>query len=332
MGSCVRKRLVLAFLLAGGLLVTGSISAQVRMSIGWDPPTDDHPYAVAGNDFKKRVEQYTNGSVQVQIYCCFKMGSEEEMVKKLQLGTLDATIVAQNNVGPSFRLYDVFTLPYILRDYDHAVKVLEGPIGKELSDKAAQSAGFRIYSSTSIAFRDLYNTRRPINSIKDVPGLRYRVPPNPVTIATYKAFGADPTPLPWGETLTATQTGVVDGGDMEPTGLLINKFAEVAKNVAVTEHFTLIAPLLISDKFMKRLNPEQQAAVQRAALESAKVGQQAELKLEKSIVARLEGMGVKFTHPDKAPFMQAATKVVDDTAKQRGPEFAELVKQIQDTH
>ena len=305
--------------------------AQIRMSLGWNPPTDEHPFAVAGNEFKKRVEQYTNGAIQVQTYCCFKMGSEEEMVKKLQLGTLDATIVAQNNLGPYFRLYDVFTLPYILRDYDHAVKVLEGPVGKALSEKSVKATGFWIFSSASVAFRNVYNTKRPINSIKDVPGLRYRVPPNPVTIATYKAFGADPTPLPWGETLTATQTGIVDGGDLEPTGFLLNKFADVAKNMAVTEHFALIAPMLVSDRFMQKLTPDQRAAVQRAAIASCKVGQEAELKLEKTIYGTLEGMGVKLTHPDKAPFIQASQKVVDDIAAQRGGEFAELVTQIRNT-
>lgn len=93
-----------AFALAACLVASRGVAAQIKMSIGWDPPTNDHPYAVAGNDFKRRVEQYTNGQIQVQTYCCFKMGSEEEMVKKLQLGTLDATIVAQNNVGPAFRL------------------------------------------------------------------------------------------------------------------------------------------------------------------------------------------------------------------------------------
>src|SRR5439155_17052919 len=186
-----RARTLMQAILWSFALAAGTASAQIKMSIGWDPPATDHPMAVAGNEFKKLVEQYTNGQIQVRVYCCFKMGSEEEMVKKLQLGTLDATVVAQNNVGPSFRLYDVFTLPYILRDYDHAVKVLEGPIGKKLSEKAVQSAGFYVFSSTSIAFRNLYNTKRPINAINDVPGLRYRVPPNPVPIATYKAFGAD---------------------------------------------------------------------------------------------------------------------------------------------
>jgi tripartite ATP-independent transporter DctP family solute receptor len=324
-------RILAALALAAAFAVPSMAGAQIRMSLGWNPPTDEHPFAVAGNYFKKRVEQYTNGQIQVQTYCCFKMGSEEEMVKKLQLGTLDATIVAQNNIGPYFKLYDVFTLPYILRDYEHAVKVLEGPVGKTLSEKSAKTAGFWLFSSASIAFRNIYNTKRPINSIKDVAGLRYRVPPNPVTIATYKAFGADPTPLPWGETLTATQTGIVDGGDLEPTGFLLNKFADVAKNMAVTEHFTLIAPMLISDRFMQKLTPEQRAAVSRAALESCKVGQQAELKLEKTINGTLEGMGVKFTHPDKAPFIQASQKVVDDIAAQRGAEFQELVNQIRNT-
>ncbi len=312
-------------------LLSGSAFAQIRMTIGWNPPTDEHPFAVAGNDFKKRVEEYTHGQIQVQTYCCFKMGGEEEMVKKLQLGTLDATIVAQNNVGPFFRLYDVFTLPYILRDYAHATKVLEGPVGRELSEKSAKAAGFHIFSSTSIAFRNIYNTKRPIEKMADLKGLRFRVPPNPVAIATYKAFGVDPTPLPWSETLTATQTGIVDGGDLEPTGFLLNGFAEVAKYMAETEHFALVAPLLISDRFMKKLSAEQQAAVRRAAVESAKVGQEAELKLEKSIHGRLEAMGVKFSQPDKVPFIKAAAGVVDEIAKQRGPEFAELVKQIRET-
>jgi TRAP-type C4-dicarboxylate transport system substrate-binding protein len=71
--------------------------------------------------------------------------------------------------------------------------------------------------------------------------------------------------------------------------------------------------------------------VSRAALESCKVGQQAELKLEKTINGTLEGMGVKFTHPDKAPFIQASQKVVDDIAAQRGAEFQELVNQIRNT-
>ena len=64
-------------------LLSGSAFAQIRMTIGWNPPTDEHPFAVAGNDFKKRVEEYTHGQIQVQTYCCFKMGGEEEMVKKL---------------------------------------------------------------------------------------------------------------------------------------------------------------------------------------------------------------------------------------------------------
>ena len=330
MTRCSRRTFAIVLMLACWLAAAPA-SAQMRMTIGWNPPTDEHPFAVAGNEFKKRLEHYTNGQIQVQTFCCFKMGSEEEMVKKLQLGTLDAAIVAQNNVGPFFRLYDVFTLPYILRDYEHATKVLDGPVGRELSEKSVKAAGIHIFSSTSVAFRNIYNTKRDINSIKDVPGLRYRVPPNPVAIATYKAFGADPTPLPWGETLTATQTGIVDGGDLEPTGFLLNGFAEVAKHMAVTEHFTLVAPLLVSDRFMKKLSPEQQAAVRRAAFESAKAGQEAELKLEKSIGGRLEGMGVKFTRPDKDPFIQAASKVVDEVAKQRGDEFTELVKQIRET-
>ena len=82
---------------------------------------------------------------------------------------------------------------------------------------------------------------------------------------------------------------------------------------------------------MQKLTPDQRAAVQRAAIESCKVGQEAELKLEKTIYGTLEGMGVKFTKPDKGPFIQASQKVVDEIAAQRGAEFTDLVTQIRNT-
>ena len=330
------RRFTVFTMLAAGLLATAAhptvaSAAEIRMRLGWNPPNAEHPYAVAGNAFKKLVEDGSKGEIKVQTFCCFKMGSEEEMVKKLQAGTLDGVIVAQNNIGPFFPLIDLFVLPYVFRDHDHAVKVLAGPVGREMSEKAAAKAGFHLYSSASIAFRNIYNTRRPIESIKDVAGLRYRVPPNPIAIATYKAFGAEPTPLPWGETLTATQTGIVDGGDLEPTGFLLNGFAEVAKNMAWTEHFTLIAPLMISDRFLQKLTPEQRQLVEKAALDATKAGQDAELALDKTIKGKLETMGVAFTYPDKAPFVAASAEVRAEFVKERGPEAAKLLEEIETT-
>ena len=90
-----------------------------------------------------------------------------------------------------------------------------------------------------VSFRHIYNTRTPINSIEDFKPLRYRVPKNVVMVDTYKAFGSDPVPIAWSETLTAVQTGTVDGSDLPIDVIYSQKFHEVAKHVAYTGHFAL---------------------------------------------------------------------------------------------
>jgi len=316
-------------LLSATLFAAQTANAATTMNLAW-AGSEDAPYAVGANKFKELVEEYTNGEVKVKLFCCFKMGGEQEMFKKLQLGTLDGTIVAQNNVGPFFPLIDLFVLPYIFQSYDHAVKVVDGPIGKKIADKMLADTGVHLISFVDISFRNIYNSKRDIISIADVGGLKYRVPKNKVMIDTYKAFGAEPTPIAWSETFTATQTGVVDGGDTPVFWLKAAKFYEICKYYAVTEHFALTSPLLIGDRFMKKLSPEQQDAVRRAGYEAALVERKNTLDSEKSIADEMMKAGVKFTYPDKQPFIKAAVQVQADFAKERGAEYEALLKEIAD--
>lgn len=288
------------------------------------------PYDTFAKEFSKEIERLTQGQVKGRVFCCFKMGSEEETFKKLQLGTLDGTLIAQNNAGPFYPKIDLLVLPYIFQNYEHAVKVLDGPIGKKIWADMPEKAGAHLIKVFSISFRQIYNTKGPINSIEDFKKLKYRVPKNVVMIDTYKAFGSDPVPLNWGETLTATQTGTVDGGDLAVDIIYYQKFHEVAKHVAMTGHFVLAPPFFVSDKFMKKLTPEQQAAIYKAAEYAAAISRKQTFDDEAGIIKTLkEKHGVAFTEPDKAPFIAAAAKVQEAFAKERGPDYLALVKEIQ---
>ena len=277
----------------------------------------------------KDLEKRTKGKVKVKIFCCFKMGGEQEMYKKLQLGTLDATIIAQNNAGPFYPKIDLLVLPYMLQNYKHAIKVVDGPIGEMIWKDMPKEAGVHLVKIILVSFRHIYNSKKPINTIADFGPLKYRVPKNVVMVDTYKAFGSDPVPLAWSETLTAVQTGTVDGGDLPIDVIYSQKFHEVAKNIALTGHFALAPPFFVSDKFMKKLTDEERKAVYAAATTAAQVSRKQVLDKEAEISKLLqEKHGVKITKPDTAPFISAAAKVHAEFAKKRGSDYVKLIEAI----
>jgi tripartite ATP-independent transporter DctP family solute receptor len=245
------------------------------------------------------------------------------------LGTLDATIIAQNNAGPFYPKLDILTLPYIFQSPEHAKAIVDGPIGQEIWKDMPSEAGVHLVKITAIAFRHLYNTERAIENIEDFKSLKYRVPKNSVMVDTYKAFGADPVPLAWSETLTAVQTGTVDGGDLTIDVIYSQKFHEVAKYIAMTGHFVFTPPFFVSDRFMSKLTDDEKKAVYAAANIAAEVTRKMVAEEESTLIDALKSEhGVAFTVPEKAPFIEAAAAVQAQFAKARGAGYEALVTAI----
>lgn len=289
----------------------------------------DSPFDVFAQEFAKEVKKLTDGEIKVRQFCCLKMGGEQEMFKKLQLGTLDATLIAQNNAGPFYPKLDLLTLPYIFKSPEHAEAVVDGPVGQKIWADMPSETGVHLVKIAAIAFRHLYNTEREIQSIDDFKSLKYRVPKNAVMVDTYKAFGSDPVPLAWSETLTAVQTGTVDGGDLTIDVMYSQKFHEVAKHVAMTGHFVYTPPFFVSDRFMKKLTPEEKKAVYAAADVAAVATRKVIVEQELALIESMKTKhGVSFTEPARAPFIEAADAVHTKFAKERGEGYVELIEAI----
>jgi tripartite ATP-independent transporter DctP family solute receptor len=321
-------RLLVAPLFAGLLFAAGSANAaKVTMNIGYSV-NEGHPYGTFMHLFAERFETLSGGTVRVKVHCCHKMGSEQEQFKKLQLGTLDGTMIAQNNAGPFFPKIDLLVLPYMIQNYEHAVKIADGPVGKEIWGDMPKEVGVHLYSIPLFSFRHIYNTKMPINNLADFAKMKYRVPKNKVMVATYKAFGSDPVPIAWSEALTATQTGTVDGGDLPLDVQYSQKFHDVAKHVAMTGHFVLAPPFFVSDKFMSKLDDSQKEAMDMAA-RIATAASRFHTNYGMSIVQKkMEAAGVTFTQPDIGPWVEKAKQVHADFAKERGPEYAAIMDKI----
>lgn len=315
---------------AAAILATASafpVSAQITMNLGWATPLESSN-GVFAQKFAERVEELTDGEVVVRLRPSAQIATEDDAVRAMQLGTVDGYLVSVNNISPQFPLMDVFVLPYVFRDADHAISVIDGEVGQFVREQFLADTGVHLVTYNTIEVRDFYNTVRPIQEINDLSGLKIRVPQNEVMIATFRAFGAEPVPMAWSETPTALQTGTIDGADNGTSVILDMRFYEFASNLAILEHFTGFTPFLASERFMSRLSPEQAELVRQAAVEAQAHQREIMQAQTDEIRATLERNGMAITHPEREAFIEAALSVQDSFAADKGETFRDLLERI----
>ena len=308
----------------------GAMAAdKIVMNVGWSTPADSE-YSVLAIKFKELAEKYTNNAVEVKLRCCAQIGTEDDAFKAMQLGTVDAYFISQNNVSPHWPLMDVFVLPYIFQSEAHVTKVTTGPVGDTIRKQIFADTGVHLLTFGAPSYRDLFDSRRAVNSIEDMQGLKLRVPKNKVMIATFKAFGAEPVPLAWSETPTALQTRTIDGGDNGTAVIKDMKFYEFAKHLVILDHFAGVGPMFASDRMMKKFSPAQAVAIRKAAVEAG--AHQTEVQGKATAAVRkwlVDVGGMSMTSPPRGPFIAAAQKVQKEFAAEGGPKFTELLTLIE---
>jgi TRAP-type C4-dicarboxylate transport system substrate-binding protein len=190
------------------------------------------------------------------------------MVQQARQGALQVTLPATNNIAALAPSLNVFILPYIATSTEQ-VNYLQDEITPYLVPRVIEEAGVRIVGWENSGWRAFfYKSDKPIEKPADLAGLKMRVPPNPIMIASYKAWGGNPTPIAWAELYSALQQGVVEGGDNPVTDVMGMKFDEVI-NRMTTFHYTILThPIVVSERWFQGLSEEHQAAVLRAGKEA----------------------------------------------------------------
>ena len=301
----------------------------VVMNVGWSTPLDSN-YGILGVEFERLVEEYSGGSIDVRLRCCSQIGNEDDAFRALQLGTIDAYMITQNNVSPHWPLMDVFVLPYIFQSPEHLLAVSNGLVGEAIRDTIREDTGVHLLTFGGPSYRDMFNSHHAVDTIEDLDGLKMRVPRNEVMLSTFEAFGAEPVPLAWSETPTALQTGTIDGGDNGTSVIRDMRFYEYADHLTVLDHFAGFSPLFASDRFMGNLSDDQRDAVLQAAADAGEHHARVILDQTEEIRTWLaEEGGMAVTRPERGPFIAAAQAVQQQFAAERGEAFQALVDQIQ---
>jgi len=284
-----------------------------------------HPYNLGAIKFKETLEANSPQPVKVEIFPSSQLGSERDLTEGMQLGTIDIAIVPGviANFAPKMRVLD---LPYIFRDREHTYKVLDGEIGKELAS-GLPSVGLRLLAYWENGFRQITNNKRPIYTPEDLKGIKIRVPENKAYLKTFEKWGANVITMSFGELYVALQQGTVDGQENPLAIIDTNKFYEVQKYLSLTSHLYCPAQVLISEITWKKLSPEMQEAVVKAAEEARDYERQLLFERDSSYLANLKDHGIQVNKVDLDKFRSVAKPVWDEYENELG-EYIDAIQNV----
>jgi len=275
-----------------------------------------YPYTQGIEDLIRRTSQGTGGQVEIQFFPDAQLGNERDLFEGLRLGTVQIAVGATGvlaGFAPEIQLLD---LPFLYKDSAHIYKAADS-VGWDLV-KGLPAKGIRVIAFYDGGQRQLFNRQRPIQAPEDLKGMKIRSLESPIHIAMWKAAGALPTPMPFGEVYTSLQQGVLDGADGSMTGFYTSKWYEVVKFGSMTRHILQMAVVAVSEKWWSQLSENARSVMREAALKSQEVNRQAMTSEDAKNRAAAERDGVKFNETKRSLFQEKMGTVWDQFADRVG--------------
>lgn len=257
--------------------------------------------------FVPKLAEYSKGALYASVHDNSSLGSEKELTEGVRLGTIEMGITG-GLLAASLPKVGLLELPFVFRDFAHAWRTFDGPVGQELAGEF-DKAGIKMLAWVGNGFRAITNSVRPINTLADCKGIRMRMPENRIYVETGKALGFSVVTMPFGEVFNALSQKVVDGQDNPPPTVLASKWYEVQKHLAITNHIFSYGGISINKRLFDGLPADQRQALQRAAAETASVQRQMLEKDSAEVVSRLQSLGMAVTRPNLDEFQRATESV-----------------------
>jgi tripartite ATP-independent transporter DctP family solute receptor len=309
---------------AAGLTIPGGAHAQAPMTLKFNHT--DTPVGArqkAAELFARKVEEYTQGRVKVQVFHSGQLANDTKSLEQLQLGGLDFAVTGASAYAPHLRELNLLALPYLVDTYEQGWKLYdESKWTQEHFEKLAATKGIRILSTWEAGFRS-FSTKRPFMSPADIKGTKLRAFKNDMILQLLSEMGWNPVVMPVTEAYLAIQQGVVEGQENPIDTIYSQKFYEVAPILTLTEHVYSPIPMAISERTWKKLSGDDQAGVRKAAVESSAFSRQEVKNNDDKVLAEMVAKGAKVNRVDKAVFRKAMEPVYDTARKDYGKDVVD---------
>ena len=304
---------------------TGVVAREFRAA---DTQSEDYPTVQALRYMDSLVAERSGGRNQIRVFHSRQLGEEKETLEQTRAGAIDLNRTNVALIGTMVPAMNVLAMPFLFRSVEHLQKVLDGPIGNEIL------GSFEPYGFVGLAFydsgaRSIYNSVRPVNSIADLKGMRFRVQQSEQMSDMIRSLGAQPIELPYGQVTTGLATRLIDGAENNWPSFVTTDHYKFAGYYTLTEHAMSPEVLVMSQKVWATLSPEDQKVFREAALRSSRFMREKWKDLEDRSRKQAEAAGVKVVADfDRKPFEAAMAGIYSKA--QSDPAIAKLIVGIRE--
>jgi len=320
-------------LAAGVALValTASASAQftertIRVSNGVNA---DHPVGNGLAKMNQCVGEKSGGKMKLQGFWGGALGGDLQATQALRSGTQEMVITSSSPLVGILPDLGVFDLPFLFANAKEADAVLDGPFGKYIADKLPV-VGLVNLAYWENGFRNLTNSRKPVQKVEDFSGVKVRVMQNNIFLDTFKSVGANAVPMAFGEVFTALETKAIDGQENPFVTIDTSKFYEVQKYLSITNHAYTPFLVLYSKQLWDKLSPDEQKTLQECAAVGRDEQRKVSRELSEQSLANLKKAGMQvneLTAAEQARLREAVKPVYERHAETIGKETVAKVQE-----
>ena len=298
---------------AGLALMTGAAHAQfadrtIRVSNGINA---DHPVGNGVTKMTQCLATKSGGKMKLQAFWGGALGGDLQATQALRSGTQEMVVTSSSPLVGILPDLGVFDLPFLFANEKEADTILDGAFGKYISDKLP-AVGLVNLSYWENGFRNLTNSRKPVEKVEDFPGLKVRVMQNNIFLDTFRTVGTNAVPMAFQEVFAALETKAIDGQENPFVTIDTSKMYEVQKYLSITNHAYTPFMVLYSKALFDRLSADEQKALFECAAEGQKEQRTVSRALSSRSLANLrtKGMLINEISPEQQKRMREVVKPV----------------------
>jgi tripartite ATP-independent transporter DctP family solute receptor len=263
-------------------------------------PTD-HMWHKAAEKFKEELDKRSDGRMQVEIYPASQLGTEADMVQQISSGSVDFGFITAAYMSSRAPAFTAWFAPYAFEDLKETNAARDTEIAKKilgtLDGQGIKGLDYVFAGNRVMLFKD-----KEVKKPEDMKGLAFRVTPSPPLQDFYKSLGASPESLPLPEVYAAIQTGVIDGMDMDLDATITNKYHEVAKYGAVTNHMVWPAVAMMNKGKYDKMSDADKKIIDEAIKAAADYSAETRASQEEEFKKTLSDAGMKIYEIDQKLF------------------------------
>jgi TRAP-type C4-dicarboxylate transport system substrate-binding protein len=288
------------------LSLGGVAQAETTWRMATKMPVDS-PEGRVFQTFADLTEKYTDGALKIQVFPNEQLGKEDAVLEQLQAGIVNIYAEGFGYMRKWAPELSWTSPAFMFDDYGHWVRFMDSDLVKSWFDKAAAESGVVPLGNPTAVLRGPFRvivSNTSIGSLDDVSGLKLRMHPDQLAIATWSHLGAEVVTLPWTEVYQSIQKDIVQAVN-SPIALVESmRFNEVAPHISRHNEYWQSIGFMMNKKAYDALDDDARAGLLRAYDEAGALSREIMGEVAEKSIASMKAGGATYSELDIGPFVE----------------------------